>query len=98
MKRIFKVLVPFTFAVALVGGAVATTYANRDTMSEPTRMSDEEYAQHQRSIETIGSQYGEFHRTQAQIAIPESEIARDIDHINEKTKAVITEYGVFVKR
>lgn len=89
----------FAAALAIVCIYGYQSFAQNDTMTAPVKMTEEEIMQSKKESPVIGTAFGEFVRTNEPVTAPESEIARDLDHINEKTKFIVdSEWGTFKKK
>ncbi|PWK15614.1 hypothetical protein [Tumebacillus permanentifrigoris] len=94
-KKRFLILVS-----AIIIASVGTVAANATNASTtlPRQATPAELDSAKKSIQTIGTEFGEFERTTKDISIPAEQVVSDIDSINQDTFKVVTEYGTFIKK
>ncbi|WP_438445893.1 hypothetical protein [Gorillibacterium sp. sgz5001074] len=99
MNKMKKIALIGVVCLASISGGVLIFAKGESPWVTPQRkISSEEFQQLKLSTELIINEFGEFKRTLNAPEVQPSEVAHDEKAINQHTKLLVTDYGVFVKQ
>lgn len=101
MKKKWLMGIVAAAAVAvIVNGYDAGETAKANDLNQGTygKMTEEMIKDEERNLKEIITKEGTFVRAEKQIGAGSDETVTDVQKINSKTKQIVLEYGVFVKK